>query len=122
MSVDSAHVFGVAVAYERETLTVTIHGELDMATGPDLLERIGGLVADGLLDRRPLGVVVDLDNLSFVDSAGTTAIEASLHCLPVDCRITLRSPTPLVCRVFELVGLDGRWVIEDADEPMAAVQ
>lgn len=60
--------------------------------------------------------------VAYVDSAGATAIDASLHCLPVDCRITLRSPTPLVRRVFKLVGLDGRWVIEDADEPMAAVE
>lgn len=121
VSIDGVSVFGVAVTYEGGTLTVTIHGELDMATGPELQERLGRLVADGLLDRRPLGVVVDLGNMSFVDCAGTTAIEASLHCLPVDCRITLRSPRPLARRVFEFVGLDGRWVIEDADGPMAAL-
>lgn len=101
--------FGVAVTCEQQTLTIAIRGELDVATGPVLRDHLAQLV-----DHHFAQVVVDLADMGFVDCTGTRAITESLQDLPGDCVVTLRSPNASVSRVLRFVGLDARFVIDDA--------
>jgi anti-sigma B factor antagonist len=49
---------------EPTYVLVTVAGQVDIATAPDLHERLSALVADGTT------VVADLDQVSFIDAAG----------------------------------------------------
>ena len=91
----------VGVRRERGCAVVTAVGEIDMATVTQLRRRLFDLAASG----RPL--VIDLDLVSFIDSAGLgalvgTAKRAAAH----------GSSLYVVCaqqqirRLFRLVGLD----------------
>jgi anti-sigma B factor antagonist len=91
----------VRVRHERGYAVVAVAGEVDIATVTRLRERLFGLAVAG----RPL--VVDLDQVSFIDAAGLGALAgaagraaahgASLH---VVCA------RPQTVRVFRLTGLD----------------
>jgi anti-sigma B factor antagonist len=43
---------------------VTVHGEVDLSTSPQLRDRLAGLI-----EQRP-SIVVDLDDVGFIDSTG----------------------------------------------------
>lgn len=54
----------VGIRREPTYVLVTVAGQVDIATAPDLGERLSALVAEGS------AVVVDLDQVSFIDAAG----------------------------------------------------
>ena len=58
----------IEVRRGRGVAIVTVAGEIDIATAPRLRERLFELAAGG----RPL--VADLDRVSFIDSAGLSAL------------------------------------------------
>ena len=58
----------IAVRQERGYSVVTVAGEVDIATVTRLRERLFELAANG----RPL--VIDLDDVAFIDSAGLGAL------------------------------------------------
>jgi anti-sigma B factor antagonist len=85
------------------TLIVDVVGEIDMATAPELAAAIGA--ADGGVQR----VVVDLSDVSFLDSS---ALNALVHCQRTlaEHEIDLRVVSPedrVVRRVFEITRLIG---------------
>jgi anti-anti-sigma factor len=87
---------------------VFVHGELDMATGPELAERLSPIVAG-----RPETLLIDLTDTTFMDCAGVRVIARARSQLPAgDCRVVLRNPCPIVRKVLALTGLDGSCVIE----------
>jgi anti-sigma B factor antagonist len=91
----------IRVRRDRGYVIVAVAGELDIATVTQLRECLSSLAASG----RPL--VADLDRVSFVDSAGISALVgaarraaahgASLHAVCAQ---------PHIRRVFTLTGLD----------------
>jgi anti-sigma B factor antagonist len=88
---------------ERGCAIVTVAGEIDIATATRLRERLFELAAGG----RPL--VADLDQVSFIDSAGLSALvgaakRAAAHggSLHVVCA------RPKIRQLFRLTGLDRR--------------
>jgi anti-sigma B factor antagonist len=91
----------VEVSQEPGHMLITVAGELDIATAPQLRQRLAGPAASG----RP--IIVDLDPLSFIDATGlgvlasaasrTAAHGASLHV--VCARHQVR-------RLFTIPGLD----------------
>ena len=94
----------IGVRRERDYAIVTAAGEIDIATGAGLRERLSELAASG----RPL--VVELDQVSFIDSAGHGA---SLH---VACA------RPQVRQLFRLTGLDRQIPLaRTLDEALAAL-
>ena len=77
---------------------VWLSGEVDLAVVPRLLA-----AADDLHGRHEL--VIDLSEVTFIDSSGIRAIVQLSR--KVWCPTVLRNPSRPVQRVLELVGLDG---------------
>lgn len=99
-------VVGAALfAVEREcvggTATVTVHGEVDLATVPQLSACLAGA-----LGAMPCRLIVDLGDVTFLDCTGA-AVFARMARLPVGhlCPIVLRSAVPMVRRVLDFVEL-----------------
>jgi anti-sigma B factor antagonist len=93
----------IGVRHELGYAIVTATGEVDISTGTRLRERLSELAASG----RPL--VADLDQVSFIDSAGLAALvgaakRAAAHggSLHVVCA------RPQIRQLFRLTGLDRR--------------
>ena len=83
-----------------------LSGEVDLAVVDRVLA-----AADEHVGRSDL--VVDLSEVTFVDSAGLAAIiELGLR---TRCPMVLRSPSPLVRRLLELVRLEGHGGIRIVD-------
>jgi anti-sigma B factor antagonist len=82
---------------------ITVAGEIDMVTAPELRERLAVLADSG----RPM--IADLDQVSFIDAAG-------LHVLAAAARLAAARGGSLhvvsaqhqVRRIFTLTGLDGQ--------------
>lgn len=73
-----------------------VRGELDAATGPALADRL----------RDSAIRVLDLSQVTFIDASGLRAVLVGLRRpgRPVE----LRSPSPCVQRIFEIVDLSSR--------------
>ncbi len=89
-------------ASQDGVLTVTIRGELDVATTPVLC----GYLAQALRER-PRLVVFDLSGVGFMDCAAVTAIRAC-DATPGGPRLVLRHACPVVRRLLSLTGLDAQ--------------
>jgi anti-anti-sigma factor len=76
-------------------------GELDMSTADVLLSGVAAALADGFGD-----VVVDVSQLSFVDSSGLRALIHVSRELEGRGRLILMNPTPAVQRLLGLVQAD----------------
>ena len=102
---------------EPGTLTIGLDGELDIATAP-ALER---LLREVERDRWPT-VVVDLRQLSFIDSSGIRALlTANDRIGRRDGRMLVRHPSRAVRRTLAAIGVDSILDIADAvDEPTLA--
>ena len=76
-------------------------GELDVNTAPELREQLARLVNEGARQ-----IVVELSDVSFVDSTALSVLVSALKRLrQADGDLQLASPTPSVRRVFEITGL-----------------
>lgn len=100
----------VQCASQDGVLTVTIRGELDVATTPVL----SGYLAQALRER-PRLVVFDLAGVEFMDCAAVTAIR-TCGAMPGAPRLVLRHPRPVVRRLLSLTGLDEKWVVRAGHE------
>ena len=102
---------------EPGTLTIGLDGELDLATAP-ALER---LLREVERDRWPT-VVLDLRQLSFIDSSGIRALlTANDRIGRRGGRMFVRHPSRAVRRTLAAIGVDGILDIADAvDEPTLA--
>jgi anti-sigma B factor antagonist len=98
---DAPATLELSVSEENGEMVVRANGELDVNTAPDLREQLARLVTDGA--RR---VVVDLSDISFVDSTALSVLVSALKRLrQSDGDLELASPNPSVRRVFEITGL-----------------
>jgi anti-anti-sigma factor len=79
--------------------TLSVTGELDLATADDLTSRLEAL-GQGMGD-----ITVEASGLSFVDSTGVRALLRVAERLDGRGRLILRGPTPPVRRVLRLMGL-----------------
>jgi anti-sigma B factor antagonist len=86
---------------------VVCAGELDMTTGPQLREVLGGLSEGDL--------IVDLSGLSFIDSTGISILLNTLRRLDrAGHKLAVVCPAGPPRRVFELTGLEETLRISDA--------
>jgi anti-sigma B factor antagonist len=73
-------------------------GELDLATAPLLRDALAGLeTSDGL--------VLEVDELTFIDSSGCHALTSFLRQEPDGPRLVFVEPSPAVKRTLTLTGL-----------------
>jgi anti-sigma B factor antagonist len=89
------------------TVTVTIWGELDLATAPAL----SACLAQAL-ECRPQLIVFDLAGVGFMDCASAHLIIEAARALPGSPPPVLRNPVFAVRRVLSVTGLDARCTIE----------
>jgi anti-anti-sigma factor len=98
-------VAGALVSARRRadgTVVVEVRGELDVASAAQLRAALVNTVAN----LRPVGIVVDLLHVTFVDSTGIGAIAAgqnAAHAVGVGFRVT--NPTPFVSQQLRIMGL-----------------
>jgi len=91
---------------------VAVHGDIDIAA----VERLVAF-ATGVM--RPTGLVIDLSDVTLLDSMGVQALLAIRSCLTGGAELVLRHPRGRVAAVLDIVRADG-WpgvVIERAPSP-----
>jgi anti-anti-sigma factor len=80
--------------------TLTLTGELDLATTPLLVERAKGILeGDG-------DVTLVLSGVSFIDSQGVRAFIQIARSLEGRGRLLLTGPTPEIRKLFDIVRID----------------
>jgi anti-sigma B factor antagonist len=86
---------------------VIAEGEIDASTASVLSSRVCDLAG-----QRPHRLIIDLAQVSFVDSAGLAGFVRIRKAVPPDCPVALRSPQRRVRQVFALTGLDRAFSFE----------
>ena len=102
-------MLGITEEFHNNWVILQINGEIDMATGPELRQRIVQYVQDGHMN-----IVLDLTNVDFVDSTGLGVLIGGLkrtrsHGGDLRC-IGLTEPLK---EMFKLTGLDTVLTQED---------
>jgi anti-sigma B factor antagonist len=92
-------------ANQDGVLTVTIRGELDVATAPALCGYL-----EQALQVRPRLLVFDLAEVGFMDYAAAGVIR-SCRATPGGPGLVLCHPCPLVRRLLSLTGLDAQCAV-----------
>ena len=83
-------------------IVLAVSGELDIATAPHLRDRLSAAIAAGRHR-----VVIDLSEISFIDSVALATIVHTKQRLPEDGRMALVvEPSSYVMLVFESTGLE----------------
>lgn len=82
-----------------------LHGELDLESASEVSDAVATV-----LQRRPLGLALDLRGLSFMDSSGIhVVIRAEEQCRGDGIRFCLVGGRPSIRRLLDLCGLDQRF-------------
>jgi anti-sigma B factor antagonist len=83
-------------------VTVALAGEVDLGNA--------GALAQGLaqvIDAMPVSVVIDLEQLSFLDSSGIRClVNAAKDASAVGVHLVVRRPTPMILRALQICGVD----------------
>jgi anti-sigma B factor antagonist len=102
--------FGCTVAHTTDVVTVRLRGEFDL----DAVELFGRSVAAAMTNRTER-VIVDLRDLTFIDSSGLTAI-ISLSAQMRAATLTVVRGPGAVHRVFEYTGLTSKLTFVDSPD------
>jgi anti-sigma B factor antagonist len=90
------------IRQDQQVTVISVEGEVDASTSTDLGDSLDQLLADGHKK-----LVVDLQNVKFIDSSGLGAlVRVYKHARSEASDICLASLQPPVKRVFELTRLD----------------
>jgi anti-anti-sigma factor len=93
--------FGMSEEPLPSGLAFTVSGELDLATAPELRERLGAAVDSGMTR-----IVVDLREVTFMDSIGLAAIVHVRSRVGADGRLALVvAPDSYAQLVLEITGM-----------------
>jgi anti-anti-sigma factor len=103
--------FTVQAAFRGDTSEVTVRGDVDVTTSPQLEEMLALA-----LDKHPRRLVIDLTAVGYLDCSAARVIRRAARALP-EGQLTIRRPGPLAGRLLQLTGLTG--LIED-DAPARA--
>jgi anti-sigma B factor antagonist len=101
-----------------DTTVVTVQGDLDLASAPDLKWALGDLQAAGARH-----VVIDLAKVSFIDSTALGVLVGAQRALDTGIRMAIACNEENVLRIFELTGLDCMFeIVSTLDEGLEYVQ
>jgi anti-sigma B factor antagonist len=107
---------GLIVREDRGWTVLAVSGELDMATAPAVRERLHGLLAEGHEK-----LIVDLDNVGFLDSTALGVLVGVLKRVRTqDGDLRLVCNQPRVLKVFEITRLDQAFTIRDSVDAAVA--
>jgi anti-anti-sigma factor len=98
------------------TAIFSVRGELDLHEAPELQDRIRAAI-----DRGAMLIVVDLTDVSFIDSMALGVLLATANKLrPAGGRLRLVVPNPSIRRIFEISLLDQVFTLDcTRDEALA---
>jgi anti-sigma B factor antagonist len=82
-------------------LLLNISGDLDISTVPDLRRRLDRAIASGAR-----GIVVDLSEVTFVDSLSLAMLVAAKHRLGPEGRLAVVADNPFVILMLQASGAD----------------
>jgi anti-sigma B factor antagonist len=108
--------FGIEVGEQSDWAVVAISGQVDLATAPELKDRMLDLVAAGH-DR----LIADLSSTEFLDSTALGALVSVLKRLRLkggEMRLVCTSPG--ILKVFDITGLDRVFPIHPSVEAAVA--
>ena len=92
---------GLDVSERDGWAVLSVSGEVDVATAPRLREQLITLVNDGKVQ-----IVVDLENVEFLDSTGLGVLVGALKRVRTsDGELALVCTEPRILKVFEITGL-----------------
>jgi anti-sigma B factor antagonist len=95
-------MLAITVDDRRSPTVLSVGGDLDLNSAPELLRALTGLVDDG---NRSL--VVDMAGVDFCDSSGLSVlVRIRNRLIDLGGTLALAAPTPIVQRVLEVSGLD----------------
>ena len=97
----------------QEAVTVVIGGELDHCSAPQVRQQLDDL----LLDESIVHVVLDLENLTFMDSSGIGVLLGRLRALQMrGGTMSVKNMQPPVEKLFRLSGLQRVIGVEKSDK------
>jgi anti-sigma B factor antagonist len=100
---DEGLIDGIGVQTEQQgrRTVLVLSGELDLVSAPRLRNAIASLRGEAIDE-----VIVDLSNLTYIDSVGIGLLVASRRRLDAEGRsFSVRNPAPQVLRLLEITGL-----------------
>jgi anti-sigma B factor antagonist len=104
MKVDTRFSAGAAI--------VSVSGEVDMFTSPDLRHELQRLTEDAVPR-----IVVDLKEVNFMDSSGiATLVQALKEARPFGGKVVLAAPGETVMRVLRLANLTSLFSVHETVE------
>jgi anti-sigma B factor antagonist len=111
--------FKVEAESDGDLHTVSVHGELDQGTAPQLRGVLGSAIADA-----SAAVLVDLSECNFIDSTGLSLLVEAKRRLGEEQRsFGVCCPDQEVRRLLELTGIDEAVGLFDTrDEAVAALR
>ena len=113
------HTFQLSEDVVEGIPVLHLAGEIDLAAAPALRDRLVALAQQLAAGGGAPGVVLDLDQVSFIDSTGLSVLVAAHSRLGESGRqLRVAAAPPRVRRVLELTGLDGLLLLY-ADVPSA---
>jgi anti-anti-sigma factor len=93
----------VTTTQDGETSTVTIVGEIDIATSTRVNREL-----DMALDRTPRRLHIVLAAVPFMDTTGVAVLlKARRRAHELGCGFSVTSTSPAIARLFEITGLAG---------------
>jgi anti-sigma B factor antagonist len=95
-----------AVDRQDNAVIVRVEGELDLATAPTVWVALERALAAG--DQ----LVLDLADVTFIDSSGLSVLIRAYQVLGPSGTFTVRSPNTQARRLFELAGVDSLISVE----------
>lgn len=108
--------FGLRLHTAGGACVITVAGDLDIATSPHLRDALAEVLRTG-----PAHVVVDLAEVTFVDSMGLAALLNGLRRLTrINARLSVVATHPNVLRTFRLSRLDTTFVLFESVEDALA--
>ena len=90
----------LATRVDGHVATVSVRGEIDVATAPQLREALHELVQGGVTS-----IVLECQDLSFLDSSGIGLLVATRKRLGEGGELVIDSPPSHVRKVLELTGV-----------------
>jgi anti-sigma B factor antagonist len=106
--------FAVEVSQVEGRAVVAVAGELDLATAPQLCERLALLSEAGKNQ-----VTLDLTNLVFIDSTGLSVLVMAFNrAQAAEGSVVIRNPSLSVMRILEITGLASVFTIAGDGDPV----
>lgn len=110
--------FEVTVTHADDLAVLTVRGELDLVTAPQLAESIDAAMAA----HTPAALIIDLADVPFLASVGMTVLIRACEQLGTSVRFSVVADGPATSRPLTMMGLDRVFAMySDLDTAVAAM-